>query len=132
MSNGRMTPKQMAHALDLIEKIKPIMNAIEQKATEMLHQGIDIPGYEADWTSPRRKWENEEQANELLADLGLEKKERYSVELISPTAAEKLLKSKGKWPKKKRGSAEEDFVNPLVNVIGHGEKKPTFCKVKDN
>jgi len=128
MNPQSLTPKQIAKMLETFEVLDQIKDAVKARAIELVHKGVVIPGYEADFTTPRRMWSDEEQANELLEDLGLSKRDRYSVELLSPAQAEKALRKAGKWPKKPRGSAAEDFINPLRSVLSYTETKPTISK----
>lgn len=126
MNPKTLTPRQIAKMLDMLEVINQIGESVKARAVELVHQGVDIPGWEADFTSPRRAWEDEEAANSKLEELGLSKRERYSVELVSPSQAEKALRKIGKWPKKKRGSAEDDFTNPLAGLLADKQGNPTI------
>lgn len=128
MNPKTLTPKQIAKILDTLEVLNQIGESVKARAVDLAHQGVDIPGWEADFTSPRRAWDDEEQANEALEELGLSKRERYSVELLSPAQAEKVLKSKKLWPKKPRGSAAEDFVNPFQGLLEGKKGTPTIRK----
>lgn len=127
-----LTPAQIAKILDTLEVLNKIGDAVKARAIELAHNGTPIPGWEACMTSARRIWADEDEAAELLDGLGLTKRERYSVELLSPAAAEKLLRSKKLWPKKPRGSAEEDFANPFKPVLGYTETKQSIRKTGDN
>lgn len=129
MKPGSLTPKQIAKMLDTLELIEKIGEAVRQRAIELVHAGTTIPGYEASFTAARRMWKDEEDANTALEELGLTKRERYTVELLSPSQAEKLLRSKKLWPKKVRGSAGDDFTDPLRPVVGYTETKPSIRKV---
>jgi hypothetical protein len=125
-SKGRITAAQLGHLLDTIADLEKMFDAIKKSAKERAHAGELIPGWEKDFTTPHRAWENEEQANAALSDLGLEKRERYKIELLSPAQAEEALRAKGKWPKKKRGSAEADFHNPFDGLLATREGNPTI------
>lgn len=114
MNTKTLKPKQIAEILDTLEVLNQIGDAVKARAIELAHQGVDIPGWEASFSNPRRAWADEEQANTELAKLGLDKRERYSVELLSPAQAEKKLKEKKLWPKKPRGSAADDFTDPFT------------------
>jgi hypothetical protein len=128
MKPGSLTPKQIAKLLDTLEVLEKIGEAVRAHAVELAHAGTDIPGYEACFTNARRMWVDEEKANITLEELGLAKRERYSVELLSPAQAEKLLRSKKLWPKKPRGGAGDDFTDPLKSVVGYTETKPSIRK----
>ena len=121
-----LTPAEVGELLDLSETLIKIASKVKECAVADAHAGVEIPGWHADWTAPRRCWPDEEKANEHLASLGLETEERYSVELISPAAAEKALKAKGKWPKKQRGVKEA--ITPIDEIVGYTESNPTIAK----
>lgn len=128
MNPKSLTPKQIAQILDTLEVLNQIGESVKARAVELAHQGVDIPGWEASFTSPRRAWADEEQANAKLAELGLDKRERYSVELLSPAQAEKKLKEKKLWPKKPRGSAADDFTDPFTaaGLLADKDGTPTI------
>ena len=123
MNPKTLTPKQIAKILDTLEVINQIGESVKARAIELAHQGVDIPGWEASFSSPRRAWADEEQANTALTKLGLDKRERYSVELLSPAQAEKKLKEKKLWPKKPRG-AEADFTDPFQGLLADKDGTP--------
>lgn len=123
MNPKTLTPKQIAKILDTLEVLNQIGESVKARAIELAHQGVDIPGWEASFSSPRRAWADEEQANVALTKLGLDKRERYSVELLSPAQAEKKLKEKKLWPKKPRG-AEADFTDPFQGLLADKDGTP--------
>lgn len=123
MNPKTLTPKQIAKILDTLEVLNQIGESVKARAIELAHQGVDIPGWEASFSNPRRAWADEEQANMALTKLGLDKRERYSVELLSPAQAEKKLKEKKLWPKKPRG-AEADFTDPFQGLLADKEGTP--------
>lgn len=126
MKPQSLTPKQIAQLLDTLAMMEKIGEAVKERAIQLAHSGTTIPGYEACFTSAKRMWVDDEQANSKLEDMGLAKCERYSVELISPAQAEKLLRSKKLWPAKPRGGAGDDFTDPLKGVVGYTETKPSI------
>lgn len=127
MANPKdLTPAEIAHLLEIADDLGSILTAVRERAVELVHAGVDVPGYEKDFTSQRRAWADEEQANTLMEDLGLEKKERYSVALITPAQAEKALRAKGKWPKKQRGVAQS--FTPLDTALTYTGGNPTIRK----
>lgn len=123
MNPKTLTPKQIAKILDTLEVLNQIGESVKARAIELAHQGVEIPGWEASFSSPRRAWADEEQANTALTKLGLDKRERYSVELLSPAQAEKKLKEKKLWPKKPRG-AEADFTDPFQGLLADKDGTP--------
>lgn len=128
MNPKTLKPKQIAEILDTLEVLNQIGDAVKTRAIELAHQGVTIPGWEASFSNPRRAWADEEQANTALDSLGLSKRERYSVELLSPAQAEKKLKEKKLWPKKPRGSAADDFTDPFTaaGLLADKDGTPTI------
>jgi hypothetical protein len=120
----------IGRALDALGVVEQIGKSIKAHAITLVHAGKKVPGYEKSFSAASRMWLDAEEANERLTELGLEKRERYSVELVSPAQAEKALKAKGKWPKRKRGSAADDFDNPFDGVLGYTETSPTIRKTE--
>lgn len=125
-SKGRISLTQLGHLLDTIADLEKMFEAIKKSAKERAHAGEVIPGWEKDFTTPHRAWHNEDEANTALAAMGLAKAERYKVELLSPAQAESVLREKGKWPKRKRGSAEADFNDPFDGLLATREGNPTI------
>jgi hypothetical protein len=125
-SKGRITAAQLGHLLDTIADLEKMFEAIKKSAKERAHAGELIPGWEKDFTTPHRAWEDEDEANTVLAALGLDKRARYTINLLSPAQAEEALKKAGKWPKRKRGSAEADFSDPFNGLLATREGNPTI------
>lgn len=122
----KLTPAQIGNMLDLLKMVTSIGEKVKEHAIKQVHAGVDIPNWAKDFTNARRIWADDEQANELLEELGLEKRERYVVELLSPAQAEKALKAKKLWPKRARGSAGADFTDPLRNVLAYTDRNPSI------
>lgn len=122
-----LSPAQIAEVLIALERITAIGKAMTAHAIELAHAGVEIPGFEKDFSVPHRKWENEEKANKILSDLGLTAKERYSVTLITPSEAEKVLMAKGVIAKPKRGESKPKTA--LDDVITRGERKKTIARL---
>jgi Protein of unknown function (DUF2800) len=123
-----LSPAQIAKLLSALETINRIGKAVEAHAIELVHAGVEIPGYERDFSVPHRKWVDEDKAEKVLTDMGLTPKERYSVSLITPTQAEAMLTSKGVIAKPVRGQPKPR-VAKLDKIITRGEKKPTITKI---
>jgi len=124
----RLTPVQLSALLDTLKMIEQIGKSIKEHAIQLVHAGVDIPNWAKDFTNARRIWADDEQANDLLEELGLEKRERYVVELLSPAQAEKALKAKKLWPTRKRGSAGADFTDPLRAVMAYTDRNPSITR----
>lgn len=123
-----LTPAEIGRALDILDTVTRIGAKIKEQAVAQAHAGVQIPGYAADWTNQQRRWADEEKANTLLTRLGLsEKRDRYTVELLSPAQAEKVLKERKLWPKSKRGEGKPP--DPLEPVLTYTESKPSIRKL---
>lgn len=122
-----LSPAQIAKVLNALERITAIGKAVTEHAIKLAHAGVEIPGYEKDFSVPHRKWGDEEKANKVMTDYGLTPKERYSVSLITPTEAEKVLTAKGLIAKPKRGESKPK--TKLDKFITRGERKPTIAKL---
>jgi hypothetical protein len=123
-----LTPKQISEMLSAYEGISKIMEAVREHAIKLAHSGVDIPGYEASFTAARRVWADEKKADKLLGKLGL--LERHTPpQLLSPAQAEKALRAAGKWPKRPKGSAADDFADPLKPVLSYTDTKPSISRV---
>lgn len=121
-----LTPQQLSEMLGAFEVLEQIGQAVKARAIELAHLGVEIPGYEKCMTAARRMWADEDQATATLGKLGLEKRERYVVELVSPAQAEKLLRKKGLWPKRPRGALPGP--TPLDKLVAYTDTKPTIRK----
>lgn len=127
-----VTPDDISRALTTLASIERIGKAIKEHAIKLVHAGVKVPGWEKDWTNARRLWLDEDKVLKLLqGKFKLEKKECYKIEVLSPAQAEDVLKTKKLWPKKPRGSAGEDFVNPFHDVVGYTERNPSISKTVD-
>lgn len=122
-----LTPAELAHYLDQVPMVETALADLKAVAVRAVHAGVEIPGYEKAWTRTRRVWRDEEEANTLLEELGLEPRERYTVELLSPAKAEDALKAKGALPRRKRG--EPAVPSPLDAVVAYTEPSPSIAKV---
>lgn len=121
-----VAPAELALYLAHVPMVEEAIKSLKAVAISAVHAGVEIPGYQKDWTNARRIWSDEEEANATLTKLGLTPKERYSVELLSPAQAEKVLKSKGVIPPKKRGEPRQ--ASPLDDVIAYTEQNPSISK----
>ncbi len=124
-----LTPAELAKYMDMVPMVMEAVESLKAVAIKAVHAGVQVPGYVASFTNARRIWRDEEQANTVLEKLGLERKERYKVELLTPKQAEDALKAKGKIAPKKRGQPRE--ASPLDDVIAYTEQAPTISKAHE-
>lgn len=128
MNANNLTPAQIAHILDVGAGVAAIVESVTLVAIKLAHSGVDIPGFEATTTAPRRKWASSAGAITAMVEAGIPDADVYAPqELISPAQAEKAIRKLGKWPK---GKAAEDFAgNPLAAAITYTETSPTISKL---
>jgi len=116
-----VTMSQMLQSADLLEQW---LKDIRGLAHQVLEKGGKVPGYKLVAKRSTRQWVDEKAASEALeAVLDVD---AYKTELLSPAAAEKLLKKKGvELPKELVVSissgntmASEDDPRPAVVLIG--------------
>lgn len=126
MNPKTLTLKQIGELLDTLDELNKIGEAVRAHAIQLVHKGKIIPGWEKSFTVPHRAWEDEEEANTALEGLGLSKRDRYSVQLLSPAQAEEKLKALGKWPRKR---AAADFADPFAGLLADRDGKPSIKRV---
>lgn len=120
-----ITPAEMAKYLDQVGMVENAIKALKEHATRVAHAGVKIPGYVPSWTNQRRIWRDEEEAVEALGKLGLTKREKYSVELLSPRKVEDLLKVKG-IIQLRRGQKRPP--SPLEDLVAFTDANPSIAK----
>lgn len=113
---SRLTPEDYAVLLPQLKTVSKWTDAVESRAKElMLDEGVEIPGYKIVEGRSNRRWINEDTAAEKLKTK-LTEKEMFSLKLISPTQAEKLLGKK----------------DPLFNsLVEKPEGAPTIARESD-
>lgn len=124
-----LTPDELSTLLGLVGLVASLAEAVKKRAVVAVHAGVEIPGYRKGWTRSSRVWRDEEEANELLEALGLDKRTRYTVGLISPAKAQDALAAAGKWPKKQKGVKTQ--MTPLDDVLAYTKGSPTIEKAPE-
>lgn len=112
--------ERLAKLLPLVPLIENWCNAISERARLMMLEGHDIPGFKlVEGKRGNRQWLSETQVEEILKSMRLTKDEMYAMKLISPSAAEKLLKNNPKrW-------------NRLTPYIARADGKPIITHAYD-
>lgn len=123
-----LAPAEIAKYMNMVGMVEEAVNSLKAVAIKAVHAGVPIPGWEATWTNARRVWRDEEAANAVLQKLGLATKERYEVELLSPSKAEKVLQAKGTIPRPKRGQPRPQTA--LDDVVAYTEQNPSIRKAQ--
>ena len=92
----------LAKLMSSIDLIQDWCKAVRARGEAEIHAGRHIPGYKLVLgKAGNRAWIDEAQAESALKGMRLKEKEMYTFKLISPTAAEKVLKevSPKRWTK---------------------------------
>ena len=86
-----LTPAQITALLDKAPLVEKFIDAVREHATKQMEAGEVIPGWQLQPKRASRKWIDSNAARKALTDAGLTDSQIFETELISPTAAEKLL-----------------------------------------
>lgn len=110
----------LASLLPHIGTIEGWVSALKERAEAELMAGNPVPGFKlVQGRAGSRRWANEQEAEDMLKKLRLKKDEMFTFKLISPTQAEKVLKSNPrKWER-------------LQDLITKSEGKPAVVPESD-
>jgi hypothetical protein len=86
-----LTPAQISLILERAPMVEKFIDAVKEHATKQMQDGAVIPGWQLQPKRASRKWIDSTAARQALTDAGLTDSQIFETELISPTAAEKLL-----------------------------------------
>ena len=86
-----LTPTQISAILDRAPMVEKFIDAVKEHATKQMEAGEVVPGWQLQPKRASRKWIDSTAARQALTDAGLTDSQIFETELISPTAAEKLL-----------------------------------------
>jgi hypothetical protein len=86
-----LTPAQISAILDKAPLVEKFIEAVKDHATKQMEGGAVLPGWQLQPKRASRKWIDSTTARQALTDAGLTDSQIFETELISPTAAEKLL-----------------------------------------
>jgi len=86
-----LTPTQISAILDKAPLVEKFIDAVKEHATKQMEDGAVIQGWQLQPKRASRKWIDSTAARQALTDAGLTDSQIFETELISPTAAEKLL-----------------------------------------
>lgn len=126
-----MTPEQLATALKNAHVLETWITAVKAHAFEVLKNGGTIPGWKLGYGAKRRVWKEgvQDSVFAALKVLGVHRQEVFTEpEFLSPPKIEKLLKEKGKWPKKPRKG--ERPPTPLDPFIAYSMPEPRVMPVE--
>lgn len=128
--------EDLARYLGEVDLIEQWTKAIRERAYEFLAEGKEVPGYKlVAGKKGARAWSSEEEAESTLKSMRLKIEEMYSLKLISPTTAEKLVKQEiigpRQWsrlkelitqPDGKPHVAPESDKRPAITVAAKAEE----------
>ena len=121
-----LSPEQLGELLSLAAQVARIGEKAKERAIRMVHAGMDVPGWEADYTPSRRAWKSEDDAVGFLSGLGLDAGEIYApAPVLSPAQATEVLLKK-KLIKRKPRNADKDWKDPLTPVLTYSDGNPTI------
>jgi hypothetical protein len=86
-----LSPDQISAILDRAPMVEKFIDAVKEHATKQMEEGAVVPGWQLQPKRASRKWIDATAARQALTDAGLTDSQIFETELISPTAAEKLL-----------------------------------------
>ena len=86
-----LTPAQIGAILDRAPMVEKFIEAVKDHATKQMEAGAVLSGWQLQPKRASRKWIDSTTARQALTDAGLTDSQIFETELISPTAAEKLL-----------------------------------------
>jgi len=86
-----LSPDQISAILDKAPLVEKFIDAVKDHATKQMEAGAVIQGWQLQPKRASRKWIDTEVARVALVEAGLTGLQIFETELISPSAAEKLL-----------------------------------------
>jgi hypothetical protein len=107
-------PDELSRLLDVAQRARAWCDKLDEYATEQLKRQVRVPNWSLVPTRPVRKWRDETQAVNALADLGVH--DIYRSDLKSPAQIEKLVK------KQRSNKTWDDKMVPLVESVSSGMK----------
>jgi hypothetical protein len=89
-----LSDAQIGDILAKADAFKSWVNSVQAYATDKIAKGGHIPGFKLVAKRAQRKWIDEQEAVDLLENMGLEEDDLYTRKLISPAQAEEKLGKK--------------------------------------
>jgi hypothetical protein len=125
-SPDTLSQDQLRKVLEHKGLIEGWLSSVESVAQERLESGQGFPGFKLVAGRSLRQWGDSDAADALLSDLIGDK--RYSMKLVSPAQAEKLL------PKEKRNLLDAIVVKPSgkPTMVPESDKRPPINMTDDD
>lgn len=120
-----LTTAQMARILPYRKMIEAWWEALDTELERRALDGEQIPGYKLVEARTFRKFANEAKAVEHLSFLGLEDKDIYKIDVITPAQAEEALR-------KSAGYARKEIPDLINTQVYKPPGKPTLVVESDN
>lgn len=117
---GLLGAEALAEAMRAADLVELWITAVRGQVTHLLMHGETVPGFKVvQGKKGARRWKNAAEAEELMKKGRLKSEQMFTRSLITPPAAEKLLKANQKlWAK-------------LAPLIGQTDGKPTVAPEAD-
>ena len=125
-----MTDEVLARIWKRRDTIAGWLSEVQAEAQRRLESGMELPGLKlVQGRSGARRWEDPEAAEEQLKKSRIKQAEMYSMKVISPTQAEKLLKKdKPRVWDKLQGMITQSDGKPAVAPMA--DKRPALVVAK--
>jgi hypothetical protein len=111
---------RLEQVLDKIDLFEAWLKRVREQAVDQLQRGVELPGWKlVEGRRGNRNWQDPAAVEETLKAMRLKRDEMYSIELISPAQAEKLLKdTPRRWAR-------------VETLITQAPGKPTLARATD-
>lgn len=115
-----LSPERISRILDAADVLDDWLTAVRGRASGLLNEGAEVPGWKLVQKRAIRKWADDALAAVHLSNLGLPEDDHSPRKVLSPAQAEKLL------PKSKRGDIAAIVVaeSSGTTLARAGDKRP--------
>lgn len=121
-----LAPDDLSESMKMVDLIDDWCRAVRTEVSRRLFAGVAVAGFKlVQGKRGSRSWTVEDEAEELLKAMRYKKEEMYSMKLISPTQAEKLIKkdSPRRWKQLTGLIIQRDG---LPSVAPDSDKRPAL------
>lgn len=126
IKSGKVDNFELAVLMNLMPELDILSRATRGQVESELFKGHEVPGYKlVQGKQGNRKWEDKDIAEEAMKSMRLKLDEMYTMSIISPTQAEKLLEKNNprKWKKLNTLITRSDG---LPSVASENDKRPAL------
>ncbi|MEN9711494.1 MAG: hypothetical protein RL441_1486, partial [Actinomycetota bacterium] len=117
-----ITPDQIGACLERADALETYIKDVRDLAFQILDKGGKVPGYKLVAKRATRKWVDDAAAEKALFEMGVEP---HVTEIISPAAAEKLLK-------KSKLALPDDLVKSVSSgntMVPESDPRPAVLQI---